>query len=384
MKIDADWLHKPASRAVTGMLTDAGYQAYYVGGCVRNALVGMPVSDLDLSTDARPQTVMDLAQDAGLKAIPTGIDHGTITVVADGDPYEITTYRKDIETDGRRAVVAFANTLEEDARRRDFTMNALYCASDGQVVDPVNGLPDLKARLVRFIDDPDARIQEDYLRILRFFRFYAWFGDPLTGLDADGLAACAANLDGLDGLSKERVGAEMVKTLAAPDPAPAMSAMSISGVLLRLLPGADVAALAPLVHLEGEAGHTANPMCRLAALGVENAGHLLRLSKGQTQAAQQIRTGALSDDCAARLGYKLGSNIAENAVLLRGALMGQPVALAALLAARNGAEQIFPVKAADLMPDFSGPALGARLKLLERAWVKSDFSLTKQALLALP
>lgn len=384
MKLTASWLSSPASRAVTDMLTNAGYEAYFVGGCVRNALVGMPVSDLDLSTNARPEQVIALAEAAGLKAVPTGIDHGTVTVVSSGEPYEITTFRKDVETDGRRAVVAFADRLEDDARRRDFTMNALYCAPDGTVVDPVHGLPDLKARLVRFIDDANARIQEDYLRILRFFRFYAWFGDPETGLDADGLAACASNLDGLSSLSKERVGAELLKTLAAPDPAPAMAAMSMSGVLVRLLPGAEVSALAPMVHLEGTAGFAPDPICRLAALGLSNLSELLRLSKAEMNRMAQIRTGALSDMAPAHLGYKFGSNTAQNAVLLRAALMGQSLQQADLTAAVEGAEQIYPVVAADLMPDLQGPALGARLKELEAAWIASDFSLTKQELLALP
>jgi len=147
------------------------------------------VSDLDLSTTAWPDVTMQLAQDAGLKAIPTGIDHGTITVVVDGIPFEITTFRKDIVTDGRRAVVTYADTMEDDARRRDFTMNALYCDADGVVADPLGGLPDLQARRVRFIEDPDQRIKEDYLRILRFFRFHAWYGNDDAGIDAEGLAA---------------------------------------------------------------------------------------------------------------------------------------------------------------------------------------------------
>ena len=173
VKITADWLSSDAAQTVCRMLTDAGYQAWFVGGCVRNALIDAPVSDLDLSTNARPDTVVELAKAAGLKAIPTGIDHGTITVVAGGEPFEITTFRKDVATDGRRATVAFADDMESDARRRDFTMNALYADQDGIVADPLNGLPDLQARRVRFIENPDQRIKEDYLRILRFFRFHA-------------------------------------------------------------------------------------------------------------------------------------------------------------------------------------------------------------------
>ncbi|MEN9010800.1 MAG: CCA tRNA nucleotidyltransferase, partial [Yoonia sp.] len=162
-QLDASWLNGPA-RAVCEMLERAGHQAWFVGGCVRNALIDAPVSDFDLSTDALPDVVMSLAKDAGLKAIPTGIDHGTITVVSDGILVEVTTFRRDIATDGRRAVVAFADNMRDDALRRDFTMNALYCDMRGHVADPLNGLPDLTARRVVFIEDPATRIKEDYLR----------------------------------------------------------------------------------------------------------------------------------------------------------------------------------------------------------------------------
>ena len=207
-RITENWIKDQAAQKVCAMLTDAGKQAWFVGGCVRNALLGAPVSDLDISTDARPEEVIALAAAAGLKPVPTGIDHGTVTVVVDRHPFEVTTFRRDVETDGRRAVVAFADTMEEDASRRDFTMNALYAAPDGTVVDPLGGLPDLEARRVRFIGDPHDRIREDYLRILRFFRFHAWYGSD--GLDRDGYAACAELSDGLENLSKERVGQEFL------------------------------------------------------------------------------------------------------------------------------------------------------------------------------
>ena len=207
-RITEDWITAEATQKVCAALTDDGAQALFVGGCVRNALLGVPVSDIDISTDARPERVMTLAEQAGLKAIPTGIEHGTITVVSHGLPHEITTFRRDVETDGRRAVVAFSDKVEEDAARRDFTMNALYAQPDGTILDPLNGLPDLQARHVRFIGNAQARIREDYLRSLRFFRFHAWYGDAEAGFDTDALAAISSNLDGLAGLSRERVGAE--------------------------------------------------------------------------------------------------------------------------------------------------------------------------------
>ena len=222
-RITSEWLKDPKAQAVCTVLNSAGYQAYFVGGCVRNDLLGAAISDIDLATDARPQMVMELAEKAGLHAVPTGVEHGTVTIVSDGLVCEVTTFRKDIETDGRRAVVHFSEAIEDDAKRRDFTMNALYANAAGEVLDPLNGLPDLIKRRVRFIENADERIREDYLRILRFFRFHAWYGDPDAGLDAEGLAAVAANQAGLETLSRERIGHEMLKLLAAPDPAPAMA-----------------------------------------------------------------------------------------------------------------------------------------------------------------
>lgn len=213
MRIAPPWLDAPAPRAVTAALNAAGWRAYYVGGCVRDAALGRTAADIDVATDARPEAVMAAARAAGLKAVPTGIGHGTVTLVHDGAPVEVTTFRRDVETDGRRAVVAFTDDLVEDARRRDFTMNALYATPEGEVVDPLGGLPDLRAGRLRFVGAPADRIAEDALRILRFFRFHAWYGDPRAGLDAEALAACAEAADKVDRLSRERVGAETARLL---------------------------------------------------------------------------------------------------------------------------------------------------------------------------
>ncbi len=262
-RLTSDWINTSETQAVCAALTDAGAQALFVGGCVRNALIGEPVSDIDIATDALPERVMEATAAAGLKPVPTGIDHGTITVVSGGLPYEVTTFRRDVETDGRRAVVAFSTDVTEDATRRDFTMNALYATPDGDVIDPLGGLQDLHDRLVRFIGNADDRIREDHLRSLRFYRFHAWYGDPERGMDPDALAAIARHLNGLEVLSHERIGAEITKLLGSPDPAPAVASMRQTGVLQRVLPGADDRALAPLVHLT----QNRDPMLRLAALG---------------------------------------------------------------------------------------------------------------------
>ncbi|MCE8544351.1 CCA tRNA nucleotidyltransferase [Ruegeria pomeroyi] len=379
-RINEAWLTHPATQKVCRTLTDGGAQALFVGGCVRNALLGAPVSDIDITTDARPERVMELAAAAGIKAVPTGIAHGTVTLVAGGIPHEVTTFRRDVETDGRRAVVAFSDSIHEDAARRDFTMNALYARPDGTVLDPLDGLPDLQARRVRFIGDATDRIREDYLRSLRYFRFHAWYGDADAGFDAEALAAIAGNLDGLTRLSRERVGAEMLKLLAAPDPAPSVAAMRAAGVLAQLLPGADDRALAPLVHLED--GLSADPIRRLAALGDGETLASLRLSKAQMAALDTLRHAALGTAGAGELGHDLGVEAARDALLLRAALLDQPLDPHAPAAIARGAAAVFPVTARDLMPAFSGPALGARLATLKAHWIASDFTLSRTALLA--
>jgi poly(A) polymerase len=375
--ITAKWLSSGASQTVCNMLLDAGHQAWFVGGCVRNALLDAPVADLDLSTDAHPETVIALAKRAGLKVIPTGIDHGTVTVVVSGMPYEITTFRRDVETDGRRAVVAFATTMQEDALRRDFTMNALYAGSDGVVVDPLGGLPDLEARRVRFIEDAAQRIKEDYLRILRFFRFHAWYGDVDAGIDPDGLAACAAHVEGLQELSKERIGQELIKLLLAPDTAPAMASLAATGALAQILPGARAAHLSVLVHIEDRAGLKPDAMRRLAVIGGMNVTENLRLSKAEAGTLAILTSG----DDTTTLAYRKGAQIAVDAMAVQAAVLGHEIDSNKVKLAYFAETQTCPISASDLMPTLSGAALGEALKKAEARWIASGFTLTKDQLL---
>lgn len=234
---DAAWLTDPATRAVMAALAARGGPdvARFVGGCVRNSLLDRPVDDVDIATRLEPREVMEALAVAGLKAVPTGLGHGTVTAVSDHRPFEITTLRRDVTTDGRRATVAFTGDWAEDAGRRDFHINALYADAEGQVFDPTGqGLADIAARRVAFVGHPDRRIREDRLRILRFFRFQAWYGRGAP--DAAGLAACVREADGLSELSAERVSKELLKLLAAPDPVPTVTIMAETGILQRLLP----------------------------------------------------------------------------------------------------------------------------------------------------
>ncbi|HEV2650283.1 MAG TPA: CCA tRNA nucleotidyltransferase, partial [Rhizomicrobium sp.] len=256
------WMNAPELRVVMDAL---GGQARIVGGAVRNGLLGRDVDDVDLATPLVPDEVSKRLAAAGINAVPTGIEHGTVTAVANGKPYEVTTLRRDVETDGRRAVVAFTTDWAEDAQRRDFTINALYADLDGNIHDTVGGVEDLKAGRVRFVGDATARIREDYLRILRLFRFHAWYGRG--EIDSAALHAAAAEKAGLAKLSGERVQKEVLKLLAAKDPAPVLRIMAASGILTELLPGdLDIARLERLAAIDASAFFTPDPVLRLAAL----------------------------------------------------------------------------------------------------------------------
>ncbi|WP_299843899.1 CCA tRNA nucleotidyltransferase [uncultured Paracoccus sp.] len=368
MRLSSPFLTDPALLAVLDAIEAGGHRVLLVGGAVRNSALGEPIGDVDLSTDARPERVVELAQAAGLKPVPTGIEHGTITVVSDGTGFEVTTFRRDVETDGRRAVVAFSDSIDEDARRRDFTMNALYATRTGEVIDPVGGLDDLAARRLRFVGDAEARIREDYLRILRFFRFHAWYAREA---EPQALAACAALAGGLAGISKERIGAEMRKLLAAPDPSDALARMSETGILARVLPGADVEHMLALIAAERD--FPPNWPRRLALLGAEDPAEALRLSRAEAGVQAQLAGALAADWSLNETGYRLGAALAADIALIRAARGARlPEGWHDQIAAAARAR--LPIAAADLMPELQGPALGQGLKAAEARWVAEGFA----------
>ena len=317
----ADWLSDPRLQRVLAALSADGGEARIAGGTVRNALLDEPVSDMDVATTEVPTRVVELARRAGLDVHPTGLDHGTVTVVAkDGDgpkTFEVTTLRIDVETYGRHAQVAFTDDWAADAQRRDFTMNALYCDSAGTVFDPVGGFPDVLAHRVRFVGEPAERIREDFLRILRFFRFHARYGqgDP----DADGLAACVALQEGLETLSAERIRQEMLKLLVAAGAVPVLRVMVESGIAARILPtGHDLARVARMAGIDAEQGLVPDPVLRLAAIalaGPDDAATLrrsLRLSNAEYGRLQHLAqsvppTPSLRDNERRIVLYQMGS-----------------------------------------------------------------------------
>jgi poly(A) polymerase len=393
---DAPWLTAGGTARVLQLLNANGEEARVVGGAVRNALLKLPPGDIDIATTALPEEVIRRARSAGIKSVPTGIDHGTVTLVIDGHPYEVTTLREDTETFGRKARVVFGRDWERDAERRDFTMNGLSADAEGVVHDYVGGLADVAVRRVRFIGDADRRIAEDYLRILRFFRIHAAFGAGMP--DRDGYLACIRGRAGLATLSAERVRMEMLKLLVAGGASTAALAMADGGLLQSLIGGvAYTGPLSAMIAIERELGLPADAPRRLAALTVavtEDARRValrLRLSNAEAKALDSMghrwwRFAAKDGANARRLLYRLGAERYHDRVLLAWARIGGDVGAArwrelAELPQRWTPPK-FPLKAADFIARgmAEGPALGHVLTLAEDAWLAADFPLEETAL----
>jgi poly(A) polymerase len=386
---DAGWLVRGEAAPLVKLLDSEGEQARIVGGAVRNALLRLPVHEIDIATTALPDEVVRRVEAAGWKAVPTGIEHGTVTVSIAGKPFEVTTLRRDVETYGRKAKVVFGRDWVADATRRDFTINALSLSVDGQIHDHVGGLADLTARRVRFIGDPNQRIAEDYLRILRFFRFHAWYAEGAP--DSAGLHACIRGRAGIDSLSRERIRTELLKLLLAPHATPTLALMTETGLLGNVLGGvALLASFENMVKVEAAVGLESDPVRRLGALGVwvaedgERLAQRLRLSNADAERLAALdgwwRVSPESGGTSARaLLYALGPQHFVDQVLVA---WSRSAANAADLIWRAFAElprtwtaPEFPLKAADFMARgfAAGPALGAAMRAAEQAWIAADF-----------
>ena len=379
-----------AAAPLLGVLDRDGEEARIVGGAVRDALLGAPIGDIDIATTAPPEEVIRRAEAAGFKAVPTGIAHGTLTVVVAGRPFEVTTLREDVETFGRKALVRFGRDWKADAERRDFTMNALSAQPDGTLHDYVGGLADLRDRRVRFIGDPATRIAEDYLRILRFFRFHAAYGE--SELDAAGLHACIAARAGLERLSRERVRMEVLKLLIARGAEPALSAMAEAGLLLAVLGGVPlIPTFAAMQAREAALGLAPDAIRRLGALAVlvsEDAERLwqrLRLTNIEHERLTAMGEGWWrvaphdGENGARALLYRRGPQQFVDVVLMAWAHAQADAADAgwrglATLPQRWRAPA-FPLKAADFIARgvAKGPALGAAMRAAEAAWIAAGF-----------
>ncbi len=386
------WMSEAATRAVLRALAEKGGTARFVGGCVRDALLGRAIKDIDIATPLLPEEVMRRLEAARIKAVPTGLAHGTVTAVVPPRQFEITTLRRDVETFGRHARVAFADDWVADARRRDFTMNALFLDAEGNVFDPVGGLGDLRAGRVRFVGDAATRIREDVLRLLRFYRFHAHYGRGAA--DAEARGACRALAPLLPTLSGERVAAETLKLLAAPDPLPTLRMMAEDAVLAPLLPEARrLGRLAALVPLEP----APDALRRLGALLDSDAGaaaavaERLRLSNEQRErlvalAAPSSTVDLAGDERAQRRAlHRLGADLYRDLVLLCAAESGNAARARDLLALAAGWQpREFPLKGRDVTARgvAEGPEVGRLLAAVEAWWEDGDFRADRKAALA--
>ncbi len=395
---EADWLKRPQTQAVFEALHAGGYPARAVGGVVRNALLGQPVADVDIATPAPPDEVLRLATAAGLKAVPTGLQHGTVTVIADHTPFEVTTLREDVETFGRHARVAFTDDWAADARRRDFTINALYCDSRGEVYDPLGGYPDLLARRVRFIGDAAERIREDYLRILRFFRLTAVYaaGPP----DPDGLSAAVRERAGLVRLSGERIHQELMRLLAAPRAPDLIDAMREHGLLTAVLPVAPRPAfLRRLAAIEEALSLPPSAALRLAVVGVEVSEDALRLRDrlrlstaefetlllAATARREGLHPGASEREARVKL-YRYGARVMREQLLLNWSCLStdpyDPAATALYALPERWQPPVFPFSGADVVAAGipPSPRVGEILRELESGWIAAGFPDDRQQL----
>lgn len=383
------WMKAPATRAVLAALEAGGQKARFVGGCVRDALLGRPIGDIDIATPEPPERVVELLHQRGIKAVPTGIEHGTVTAVARGKPFEITTLRRDVETFGRHARVAFDADWAEDARRRDFTMNALFLDATGAVFDTVGGLEDLRAGRVRFVGDPETRIREDVLRLLRFYRFHAHYGRGAA--DEAARAACRRLAPLLPTLSAERIAAELVKLLRAPDPVPTFRLMEEDGVLAAALPELGrIDLLARLVAIEPEP----DPLRRLAALlppdaaAAEALAARLRFSNDMRDRLVALAAATVdldADERAQRKAiYQLGPELYRDAALLSAASAGKERPDALLELAAKWPVPVFPLRGRDLVAAGIPPGkeVGRLLETLRSWWEANDFAPDRAACLA--
>jgi poly(A) polymerase len=394
---DAPWFKSDAAARVFALLNANGEEARVVGGAVRNALLNLPTGDIDIATTALPDEVIRRAKAAGIKSVPTGIEHGTVTLVVDGQPFEITTLREDVETFGRKARVAFGRDWIRDAVRRDFTINGLSVSADGVVHDHVGGLEDIAARRVRFIGDPDQRIAEDYLRILRFFRMHAAYGagEP----DRAGYLACIRGRAGLINISAERLRMEMLKLVITPGATGAITAMADGGLLLPIFGGvAYIGAFAAMIAAERTLGRNPDAILRLGALAVavtEDAKRLaarLRLTNAETKKLDSMghrwwRLGGMDEATAKRRLYRLGEDRYRDRLMLAWARAGaDPEPWRELVALpERWRAPAFPLKAADFIARgfAAGPALGHVLTLAEDAWLAANFPLDEPTLAAI-
>jgi|TARA_B100001059_G_scaffold119370_1_gene119584 poly(A) polymerase len=379
---ETKWLRNPSAQKLSKLYKSFGYQVLFVGGCVRNTILKMPVTDIDLATDAQPEEIIKIAKENNIRFVPTGLAHGTITLIIDNKNYQITTFRTDFDHDGRYAKVEFTESLLLDASRRDLTINALYCNHVGEVIDPLNGLDDIKKQKIKFIGNPNERIKEDNLRILRFFRFQAIYGNKNLEIDSIALEACHNHKSKLAALSKERITSELRKILSAPNPLEVIIKMNETGVLNELFQNVSIDSLEAYLKTEEKFKININWLGRLLSLQVTQEEESLKLTRCEFKFLKQTKSAIENQIHVLEFSYYNGvengkiysilQNFRHNIILSKN-LLNQINSLAT---------KKFPITAKDLMPEIRGKKLGEALRSLEDRWIKSNFTLSKKDLLA--
>ena len=379
---ETKWLRNPSAQKLSKLYKSFGYQVLFVGGCVRNTILKMPVTDIDLATDAQPEEIIKIAKENNIRFVPTGLAHGTITLIIDNKNYQITTFRTDFDHDGRYAKVEFTESLLLDASRRDLTINALYCNHVGEVIDPLNGLNDIKKQKIKFIGNPNERIKEDNLRILRFFRFQAIYGNKNLEIDSIALEACHNHKSKLAALSKERITSELRKILSAPNPLEVIIKMNETGVLNELFQNVSIDSLEAYLKTEEKFKININWLGRLLSLQVTQEEESLKLTRCEFKFLKQTKSAIENQIHVLEFSYYNGvengkiysilQNFRHNIILSKN-LLNQINSLAT---------KKFPITAKDLMPEIRGKKLGEALRSLEDRWIKSNFTLSKKELLA--
>ena len=379
---ETKWLRNPSAQKLSKLYKSFGYQVLFVGGCVRNTILKMPVTDIDLATDAQPEEIIKIAKENNIRFVPTGLAHGTITLIIDNKNYQITTFRTDFDHDGRYAKVEFTESLLLDASRRDLTINALYCNHVGEVIDPLNGLDDIKKQKIKFIGNPNERIKEDNLRILRFFRFQAIYGNKNLEIDSIALEACHNHKSKLAALSKERITSELRKILSAPNPLEVIIKMNETGVLNELFQNVSIDSLEAYLKTEEKFKININWLGRLLSLQVTQEEESLKLTRCEFKFLKQTKSAIENQIHVLEFSYYNGVENGKIYSILQNFRHNIILSKNLLNQINSITTKKFPITAKDLMPEISGKKLGEALRSLEDRWIKSNFTLSKKDLLA--
>jgi len=373
MQINSEWIKSKSLQNILKIFKKADHNAYLVGGCVRNSILNLPVNDIDISTDAKPEETLDLFKTGSFKATPTGFSHGTVTVVSEGIPYQITTMRSDQNTDGRHANVSFSDNIKADAERRDFTINALYADPTGKIIDPIEGLKDFQPLKIKFIGNANNRIQEDYLRILRFFRFHAQFSDLVEDFERDALDAIKDNKNSLKFLSKERVWNELQKILLSKDPSRALLEMSKIGVLEKISINRGIKSIKNLISIEEKMGIKPEAIRRLVALTRDTEIKSLNLSRKEARKFSLLKSLLEKNFDPAELVYQFNKEIAQSMLAISTFNQGAKLNLIDVTKIEKACLYPCPISGAHLSKYVSGEDVGVKLKEAQSIWIKSNF-----------